>query len=157
LTLDKKQRVEMERVIIDSMHEQDDTQNEIVSKALDFQESNWISQKVRDELDESLNYFKKIMIQWNKLPTEELGYVDINRPIPNTNEVLSFLNCKKCAEEFKAGKFPNKSPREIMHFEVGWTELGLQVWCVRHECNILHLDFQGKQLHGNTTRKGEKL
>ena len=33
------------------------------------------------------------------------------------------------------------SPRDYAQLEVGYTETGLQVWCKRHEINVLNLDF----------------
>jgi hypothetical protein len=37
--------------------------------------------------------------------------------------------------------------------QVGWTQLGLQVWCIRHDCNIMHIDFEGVKHRANTTRR----
>jgi hypothetical protein len=38
--------------------------------------------------------------------------------------------------------------------EVGWTELGIQVWCKRHGINIIHVDFENQKHPANL--KGEK-
>ena len=43
------------------------------------------------------------------------------------------------------------SPREYQKIQVGWTDHGIQVWCVRHDCNIVHLDFEGYTHPANTT------
>lgn len=71
------------------------------------------------------------------------------RPIPNTNEIKAFLHCALCLQEKPAGI----SPREWAKLEIGWTEFGLQVWCQRHECNVMHVDFQGKKHPANTDRQ----
>jgi len=55
--------------------------------------------------------------------------------------IVSFLHCKQCLKELPAGK----SPAEWSANDVGWTREGLQVWCRRHEQNIVHIDFEGQQ------------
>ena len=71
------------------------------------------------------------------------------RDIPNTNEIESFLHCAECIEEMP----DDISPSNWQDNECGWTVLGFQVWCKRHDCNILHVDFQGIQHPANTTRR----
>jgi hypothetical protein len=44
------------------------------------------------------------------------------------------------------------SPRDYQQNDIGWTELGLQVWCRRHQANIAHIDFQGAQHPACLTR-----
>lgn len=61
------------------------------------------------------------------------------KKIPVTNEIGLFFHCSKCLEEVPRGA----SPREYSQLEVGWTKLGLQVWCKRHELNVMHVDFEG--------------
>lgn len=70
------------------------------------------------------------------------------RPIPNTNEITTFFHCGKCMGE----RPPQVSPRQWMHLEIGFTPLGLQVWCVRCECNVCHIDFQGQRHPANVGR-----
>ena len=55
------------------------------------------------------------------------------------NKIVSFIHCKKCLEE----KPPGISPREYVQLEVGFTKPGLQVWCKRHEVNVMDIDFAG--------------
>lgn len=71
------------------------------------------------------------------------------RDIPNTNEIQGFLHCSLCLEE----RPKNISPREYASLEVGFTELGMQVWCKRHECNVLHVDFEGRKHPANGERE----
>ncbi len=56
--------------------------------------------------------------------------------------IQQYIHCAKCFNELPA----DTSPKEHQLLEVGWTEKGLQVWCVRHEENVMHLDFDGRKL-----------
>lgn len=58
------------------------------------------------------------------------------------NEIGSFIHCKKCLSELP----PDESPASWARLSVGWTKLGLQVWCERHDINVIHLDFQGQKV-----------
>jgi hypothetical protein len=69
--------------------------------------------------------------------------------IENTNEIKQFFHCAKCIGD----KPSDVSPREWAQLEVGFTKRGLQVWCKRCECNVLHIDFEGQKHPANTTRK----
>ena len=69
--------------------------------------------------------------------------------IPITNEITQFIHCSKCAEEIPDGI----TPSDWQRFEIGFTKLGIQVWCKRHNCNIVHIDFDGIQHHANTNKK----
>jgi len=70
--------------------------------------------------------------------------------VPNTNEIEMYFHCALCLEE-KPG---NESPMSWQRIQVGFTKWGVQVWCVRHDCNIAHVDFQGKSpFPANTSRK----
>lgn len=57
---------------------------------------------------------------------------------PRENHIEMFMHCGKCIRELPKGV----SPRQWASLEVGWTKPGLQVWCKRHECNVLHVDFE---------------
>lgn len=76
----------------------------------------------------------------------------VSRDIPNTNEITTFLHCSRCFDALQGGAAPDLSPREFTEFEVGFTELGLQIWCRRHDCNVVHIDFEGCQHPANETR-----
>lgn len=75
----------------------------------------------------------------------------MDRDIPNTNEIKWFFHCPLCVAELPA----DQPPRQWMRLEIGFTLLGLQVWCVRHECNMVHVDFEGIKHPANKTRKPE--
>lgn len=70
---------------------------------------------------------------------------ETSRPIPVTKQIAAFMHCGRCLNELPAGV----SPREWASLEVGWTEHGLQVWCKRHEINVVHIDFQGAKHPAN--------
>lgn len=58
------------------------------------------------------------------------------------NKIVSYFHCKKCLEELPVGM----SPRHWQRTQAGWTKKGLQVWCVRHNENIISLDFEGQKV-----------
>jgi hypothetical protein len=73
------------------------------------------------------------------------------RDIPNTREIGQFFHCKLCLAEAKASG-EGTSARDYARLEVGYTDLGLQVWCIRHDCNVIHIDFAGKSpFYANTS------
>lgn len=59
-----------------------------------------------------------------------------------TNDIVQFMHCGECLKELDG----SVSPREYTHNEIGWTKDGLQVWCVRHEMNVIKLDFKGQKV-----------
>ena len=56
-----------------------------------------------------------------------------------SNLISSHIHCGRCMEELPVGK----SPVEYQNISVGFTRYGIQVWCKRHNCNIMHIDFEG--------------
>lgn len=70
-------------------------------------------------------------------------------PRMNDNCIRSHVHCALCLESVPDGV----SPQEWRQTEVGWTEKGLQVWCARHDCNIMHVDFEGMRHRADTTRR----
>jgi len=76
------------------------------------------------------------------------------RPVPPTaNSIKAFMHCRHCLAE----KPRSISPRDWSKIEVGWTEIGLQVWCRRHECNVLHVDFEGRTHPANVTSPNREV
>lgn len=63
-------------------------------------------------------------------------------------EIVSFMHCKRCLEEYMADKAirSTMAPRDYARISVGWTNLGIQVWCVRHDMEIVHIDFLGQKV-----------
>jgi hypothetical protein len=64
--------------------------------------------------------------------------------IPETNEIQMYLHCAQCLRE----KPPNVSPQEWARVQAGWTTQGIQIWCVRHDKNVMHMDFEGAKHPG---------
>jgi hypothetical protein len=71
----------------------------------------------------------------NNTPQTEIAGTDFSA----RRSVENWLHCRQCFDELP----PNTSPKEWARLSVGWTVQGLQVWCDRHECNVLHVDFEG--------------
>ena len=69
--------------------------------------------------------------------------------LTNKLSICSYIHCAMCLEEIPDGV----SPEEFADLSVGWTDLGFQAWCNRHECNILHVDFEGQKHPADTSRK----
>ena len=69
--------------------------------------------------------------------------------LSNDNQIVHHMHCRQCIDELPSGH----SPASWAKYTVGWTELGLQVWCERHECNVVNIDFEGHQHPADTTRK----
>jgi len=70
--------------------------------------------------------------------------VSINKNAPTVRKpkILTYIHCAMCMDEIPNGM----SPKEYAMEEVGFTKEGIQVWCQRHNANIMHLDFEGRQL-----------
>lgn len=56
-------------------------------------------------------------------------------------EIVEFFHCKECLAELPEGE----SPRDYQWVQSGWTAQGLEVWCVRHDLKIIHIDFEGQK------------
>lgn len=63
--------------------------------------------------------------------------------------ILTYIHCAMCCEEVPEGV----SMQEYALEEVGLTKVGIQIWCRRHNANILHLDFEGFR-HPSTEGNG---
>ena len=64
----------------------------------------------------------------------------------NAQSVVQYLHCGKCMHEIPGGlEAPTIAPRDWADLSVGWTRWGLQIWCNRHECNVVHIDFEGNK------------
>jgi len=82
--------------------------------------------------------------------------VEVEKPeLSNEDQIFAFIQCGLCVEELLAAEGPEVSPRDYARLEAGWTPRGLQIRCVRHECNVLNIDFEGCQHPADVTRKVE--
>ena len=61
--------------------------------------------------------------------------------------IRAYVHCGKCLDEMPNGT----SPQLWADLEVGWTDEGLQVWCRRHNCNVMHVDFESQQHPADTS------
>lgn len=55
------------------------------------------------------------------------------------NCIGHFIHCTMCMDEMPGDRAPGAYAR----LNVGFTRRGLQVWCVRHDANVVHIDFEG--------------
>jgi len=84
--------------------------------------------------------------------------IENDKIIESDNKIQSYFHCGLCVKEsleiiskkeFKKGQ----SPRDFVQLEIGWTKIGIQIWCKKHDCNVIHLDFEGHQHPANINRK----
>ena len=61
-------------------------------------------------------------------------------------KITENLVCNQCYEEYRGGLTDSKSLQQYTLLDVGLTDIGLQVWCRRHDVNVVHVHFGGKQL-----------
>jgi len=59
------------------------------------------------------------------------------------NNIKEPVVCSKCFEEMSKGYSDAASLQDYARLDVGFTDQGLQVWCRRHELNVVHIDFDG--------------
>ena len=72
------------------------------------------------------------------------------RPPPgNTNEIHLYAHCALCLESLPAGESASSWAR----LSIGSTPIGFQVWCTRHDVNVMHIDFEGAQHPANLSRR----
>ena len=69
--------------------------------------------------------------------------------------IHAFFHCRECLKEWKAGDAPGESPSSYARLSVGWTALGLQVVCNRHDLNVVHVDFEGWTHPADTGTEGD--
>lgn len=74
----------------------------------------------------------------------------------NENNISSYIHCGLCFDEWNNDPIisQNMSPAQYQKIQAGWTKKGLQIWCNRHDCNIIHIDFEGHKHTADTTRLG---
>jgi hypothetical protein len=50
-------------------------------------------------------------------------------------QIVGYAHCGLCMSERPA----DQSPAEFARLNVGYTPQGIQIWCVRHDCNVQHI------------------
>ena len=61
------------------------------------------------------------------------------------NNIKEPIVCETCLKEYQNLHNPDITLRDYVKMDVGFTPIGIQVWCQRHEKNICHIDFGGKR------------
>jgi metal-dependent HD superfamily phosphatase/phosphodiesterase len=56
-------------------------------------------------------------------------------------DIKHHVVCTKCEREYLTTTHDAKSLADYVDIEAGFTSLGVQLWCRRHDCNVLHIDF----------------
>ena len=67
-------------------------------------------------------------------------------PTTLLNSISHQIVCSKCEAEFLAGQTDSASLQSYSQLDVGFTDIGLQVWCRRHDGNVANIDFDGNTL-----------
>ena len=76
----------------------------------------------------------------------------------NEKQIRGYMHCGLCVMEYKELRAKNDpsvkdvSPGDYQRLEIGSTPLGFQVWCRRHDVNVIHADFEGRKITANMTR-----
>ena len=68
-----------------------------------------------------------------------------HRRFDQSDRIQGLIHCVQCLHEIAeiVGYDSGRSVSYFQEVEVGLTDVGIQVWCVRHDCNMYHLDFEG--------------
>lgn len=85
-----------------------------------------------------------------RVETTKSSEVNINRHMPQ-EDADDFYRCPTCMKEMPEGI----SPREYSHIEAGFSSRGFQVWCLRHELNVIHIDFKGQYVIADSGKFGK--
>lgn len=83
----------------------------------------------------------------NNIATTGLSVKKSETPPTNELAIDTYLHCGLCIESRPQGL----SPEEWSTLAIGYTSRGLQVWCTRHQANVVHVDFHGQSHYANTT------
>ena len=67
----------------------------------------------------------------------------------NDRCIRAFFICGLCHAECPDGM----SLQTFARLEAGFTQFGLQVWCRRHNCNVIHINFEKQEHPFDATRR----
>ena len=97
----------------------------------------------QDELD---NIAKKNESDHHSKRAEELMKQNAQKGL----FIVQYFTCKNCGDISDEGKKVDALTKVIENsnsglsgFSVGWTELGLQIWCETCDSNVINFDFKG--------------
>ena len=66
-----------------------------------------------------------------------------------TNSINDYIICSECQSEFNSGMTDSGSIQDYTKLDVGFTDVGVQVWCRRCEINVCHIDFEDNDLEAD--------
>src|SRR5690348_9081852 len=89
------------------------------------------------------------------------NFLHVSMVVSTEHEIQMCSHCSLCYEEWKQAQLPGQedeactgiSMRDYARLEVGFTKRGWQVWCVRHDCNVVNIDFEGAVHPANTSQR----
>jgi hypothetical protein len=61
------------------------------------------------------------------------------------NGIEQNVICSKCESEFRLGSADSRSLQDYSRLDIGFTRIGVQVLCRRHDANVVHIDFVGQK------------
>jgi len=79
----------------------------------------------------------------------------MEKKVSNNNAIEMYLHCNKCLSEINDTGM-KITPKDYAKISIGFTDVGIQLWCDRHDCNVAHIDFEGHQHPANTSAEKEK-
>jgi hypothetical protein len=68
------------------------------------------------------------------------------------NHIDMYMHCPRCLDE----RPDDVTPRDWARLNVGMTKEGMQVWCVRHDMNVMAFDFLGQKVRANFDQETPK-
>ena len=61
------------------------------------------------------------------------------------NNIKEPIVCETCLKEYGALQNPDITLRDYIRVDVGFSRIGIQVWCQRHNKNVCHINFEGNR------------
>ena len=65
------------------------------------------------------------------------------------NNIRDYILCTECQKEYESGMTDSSSLQDYSKLDVGFTDIGIQVWCKRHQTNVCHIDFEDNDLEAD--------
>ena len=62
------------------------------------------------------------------------------------HQIVQNVVCVKCEREYLGSESATGALADYVDIEVGFTSSGFQVWCRKHDANVLHIDFENKEM-----------
>ena len=60
-------------------------------------------------------------------------------------QIDQHIICANCEEEFQAGSTDISSLQNYTKLCIRFPDFGIQVWCRRHDANVVHVNFNGQK------------